>query len=214
MLPLVRPSSCAMRASSCARQATPASVTLDRGSGPRQLAFHPNGRVLYVLTQVSSELLTYQWDSSKGALKRVQLLPTELADFKGVKSGAHIEVSADGRFVEVLGVARGLWRGEGWPASQHDFDFEFLGLVGLADPPRPEVPAAVAACQQAGIRIIMMTGDHPETARAIARQVGLAAGDVLTGSEIAQMDDALLRKEKMSVRAPFDGTVDGGGGCH
>ena len=79
--------------------ATPASVSLATGSGPRQLVFHPNGKILYVLTQVSSELLTYRWDAAHGTLQRVQLLPTELADFKGVKSGAHIEVSADGRFV-------------------------------------------------------------------------------------------------------------------
>jgi Ca2+-transporting ATPase len=104
------------------------------------------------------------------------------------------------RGLRVLGVARGRWSGvaapgaaPGWPASQHDFDFEFLGLVGLADPPRPEVPAAVAQCRQAGVRLIMMTGDHPATARAIARQVGLSERDaVLMGHEIDALDDAAL----------------------
>jgi Ca2+-transporting ATPase len=105
-----------------------------------------------------------------------------------------------GRGLRVLGVAKGQWAGRQWPASQHDFDFSFLGLVGLADPPRPEVPAAVAACRSAGIRIIMMTGDHPATARAIAHQVGLVDdGGVLTGPEMAAMDDETLRRRLMAV---------------
>jgi P-type Ca2+ transporter type 2C len=98
------------------------------------------------------------------------------------------------RGLRVLGVAQGRWDGQAWPASQHDLSFTFLGLLALADPARPEVPAAVAACQSAGIRIIMMTGDHPATARAIARQVGLTKPDnVLIGSELRTMDDAALR---------------------
>jgi P-type Ca2+ transporter type 2C len=99
------------------------------------------------------------------------------------------------RGLRVLGVAEGQWSGSQWPASQHDFSFAFLGLLAMADPARPEVPAAVAACQSAGIRIIMMTGDHPATARAIARQVGLGEQhDVLHGTELRAMDDAALRQ--------------------
>jgi len=107
-----------------------------------------------------------------------------------------------GRGLRVLGVARGRWdapRGAGagappaWPGNQHEFDFEFLGLLGIADPPRPEVAAAIAECRAAGVRVIMMTGDHPATARAIARQVGLSERpDVITGPEIESMDDAAL----------------------
>ena len=105
------------------------------------------------------------------------------------------------RGLRVLGVARGRWRGPAlapdqsppWPQSQHDFDFEFLGLLALADPPRPEVPAALAQCRRAGVRVVMMTGDHPATARAIAQQVGLSARpEVLTGAEIEALDDAAL----------------------
>jgi P-type Ca2+ transporter type 2C len=97
------------------------------------------------------------------------------------------------RGLRVLGVAHGQWDGQPWPASQRDFSFTFLGLLALADPARPEVPAAVAACQSAGIRIIMMTGDHPATARAIARQVGLDKPDnVLIGAELRTMDDEAL----------------------
>jgi Ca2+-transporting ATPase len=105
-----------------------------------------------------------------------------------------VEAMAE-RGLRVLAVARGEWRGVTRPNSQHDFDFRFLGLLGFVDPPRTEVPAAIAECRTAGIRIIMMTGDHPATARAIARQVGLSErADVITGSEIAALNDTALRE--------------------
>lgn len=101
-------------------------------------------------------------------------------------------MAADG--LRVLAVARGTFAGPGWPAGQHDFDFEFLGLLGLADPLRPDVPAAVAACAAAGIRVAMITGDHPATARAIAQQAGIRADDVLSGTEMTALDDAALHE--------------------
>jgi Ca2+-transporting ATPase len=82
--------------------------------------------------------------------------------------------------------------GEAWPDTQHDFAFEFLGLVGLADPLRPSVSAAVAECRSAGIKVVMITGDYPATARAIARQAGLDAEGVVTGDELAVLSDADL----------------------
>jgi len=120
---------------------------------------------------------------------------------------AEVEAMAT-RGLRVLGVARGRWAGTTsgtaanpvWPKSQHDFEFEFLGLVGMADPPRPEVPAALAQCRRAGVRVIMMTGDHPATALAIARQVGLSERPaVITGAEIAQLGDAELRERLRHV---------------
>ena len=103
------------------------------------------------------------------------------------------------RGLRVLGVARGIWRSagatSGWPKSQHDFDFEFLGLIGLIDPPRADVPAAIAQCRAAGVRVLMLTGDHPATARAIAQQVGLSErAEVITGPEIMALDDVALRE--------------------
>ena len=110
-----------------------------------------------------------------------------------------VEAMAE-RGLRVLGVARGQWQGEAWPRSQHDFDFRFLGLLGFVDPPRPEVPAAIAECRGAGVRIIMLTGDHPATARAIARQVGLSErAEVITGAEMATLDDAALRERLRHV---------------
>ena len=97
--------------------------------------------------------------------------------------------------MRVLGIARGLTRPKDLPVNQHDFTFEFLGLVGLADPVRLTVPAAVRECITAGIRVVMITGDHPTTAQSIARQVGLSPSDqVITGTELEAMDDEQLQK--------------------
>ena len=94
--------------------------------------------------------------------------------------------------LRVLGVARATFTGNKWPASQRDFNFKFVGLVGLADPIRPSVPAAVKECQTAGIKVIMITGDYPATAMAIARQAGLDPEDVITGDNLKAMSDAEL----------------------
>ncbi|MDH5533209.1 MAG: cation-transporting P-type ATPase [Candidatus Pacebacteria bacterium] len=67
--------------------------------------------------------------------------------------------------------------------------YDFLGLVGLIDPPRKSVKGAIAKCQKAGIRVIMITGDHPITAQSIARQVGITADSVVTGHEIDFLSD-------------------------
>ncbi len=103
------------------------------------------------------------------------------------------------RGLRVLGVACGSWpapAGGGdaaWPASQHDFDFEFLGLLGFFDPPREGVAQALAECRDAGVRVLMLTGDHPATARALALQVGLARRPrVLCGDVIDRLDDRRL----------------------
>jgi Ca2+-transporting ATPase len=77
--------------------------------------------------------------------------------------------------------------------GQLERDLVFVGIVGFMDPPRPEVKDAIAQCQRAGIRVVMVTGDHPETARAIAAQVGIDSLKVLTGSEMVGMPDETLK---------------------
>lgn len=100
-------------------------------------------------------------------------------------------LAADG--LRVLGVARAVFAAEALPAIQHDFDFEFVGLIALEDPVRADVPAAIAECRAAGIRVAMITGDHPATALAIARQAGLdVEGRHLTGADLDALDDAAL----------------------
>ena len=87
--------------------------------------------------------------------------------------------------LRVLAVARAGFSGQELPGQQHDFDFRLVGLVGLEDPLRPGVPEAVAECAGAGVRVVMITGDSPETALAIARQVGLPVdAGVVTGAGI------------------------------
>lgn len=108
--------------------------------------------------------------------------------------GAQVDTMAkDG--LRVLGVARASHTGEEWPEGEHDFAFEYVGLIGLADPIRPEIPAAIAECREAGIRVIMITGDYPATAHAIATQAGLAVTDtsILSGDQIATIDDSALQ---------------------
>jgi len=97
--------------------------------------------------------------------------------------------------LRVLGVARGAFQQADLPGAQHDFTFEFLGLVGLADPVRPTVPAAVQECYTAGIRVIMITGDHPTTAQSIARQAGITPlNAIITGPELDAIEDRELRQ--------------------
>ncbi len=94
--------------------------------------------------------------------------------------------------LRVLAVARSPERPLTSPEDPHDVPFELVGLVGLADPLRADVPDAVATCRRAGIHVVMITGDHPETARAIARRAGIAADEVLTGPELETLDDDQL----------------------
>jgi Ca2+-transporting ATPase len=102
--------------------------------------------------------------------------------------------------MRVLAVARAsVSAGSVRPETPRDFPFEFLGLIGLADPLRPTVPAAVQECRTAGIRVIMITGDYSQTARAIAAQANLEAGEILTGAELEEMSDADLKQHVRST---------------
>jgi len=103
------------------------------------------------------------------------------------------------RGLRVIAVATAEWSHAPWPTTQRDFSYRFAGLVGLMDPPRPEAAAAIAECFNAGIRVIMMTGDHQTTARAIATQVGLGDDPILiTGKEMEALTDREL-SERLHV---------------
>jgi Ca2+-transporting ATPase len=97
--------------------------------------------------------------------------------------------------LRVLGVARGDTRPEESPEHPHDVPFALLGLVGLEDPLRTDVADAVTLCERARIRVIMITGDHPDTALAIARQAGFGGARVLLGPDIEKMSDETLAEE-------------------
>ena len=101
--------------------------------------------------------------------------------------------------LRVLGVAEADWDGERLPDTQRHFGFTFRGLIGLADPIRESVPDGVRQLQQAGIRVIMITGDYPATAGAIGAQAGIVSGSVMTGDEIAKLDDDELTRRIADV---------------
>ncbi len=86
-------------------------------------------------------------------------------------------------------------------AEAVEHELVFVGLSGMYDPPRPQAKAAIAQCQTAGIRVVMITGDHPETAVAIAREIGLASASelALTGVELDQLTDEALRQRVSQV---------------
>jgi Ca2+-transporting ATPase len=101
------------------------------------------------------------------------------------------ELAAQG--MRVLGVAKASYTGTSWPLSPEAFEFAWLGLVGLADPIRSTVPKAILECRQAGIRVVMITGDHPATAQAIAKDAGLPSEKIVTGTQLDMLNDAELR---------------------
>jgi len=111
-------------------------------------------------------------------------------------------LAADG--LRVLAVARR--QADVLPAGPRDAEeaLEFLGLFGMADPVRPEVPDALRRARAAGIRVLMITGDHPATARAVARKAGLDDGTVVLGAELPTSDTdlaALLADRSVSILA-------------
>ena len=147
----------------------------------------PDGRIIYC----------------KGAAEVVLPLCTRAA----MKDGA-VELSADlvstfhaaaetmaGKGLRVLAFA---WRElpENCQLAQVEAEMTLAGLIGLEDPPRPEVADALQTCRDAGIKVIMVTGDHPQTATAIAREVGLVrstAPVVITGEQLGRLSDIQLQ---------------------
>ena len=108
------------------------------------------------------------------------------------------EIARDG--LRVLGIAHGHHEAGDLPDSPYSFELNFAGLLCLADPVRTDVPAALAECARAGIRVVMITGDHPGTALAIARQAGFTdATQAMTGTELHALDDQALRARVRST---------------
>jgi len=131
--------------------------------------------------------------AAKGAPEAIAALCHLDADARTDLTAKTEALAAKG--MRVLAVAQAAHSGDAWPETQDGFDFRLLGLVGLADPLRPGVIEAVAECRSAGIRVVMITGDYPATAAAIARQAGLDAEIVVTGEALSGMDDATLAEQ-------------------
>lgn len=128
--------------------------------------------------------------AAKGAPEAIARL-CRLEPAAAAEMAAAVDAMA-ARGIRVLGVATAEVQNRKWASSQTDHSYTLTGLIGLADPTRASVPAAVADCRSAGIRVVMITGDYAATARAIASQAGIDEGEVLTGPELDALDEAGL----------------------
>jgi Ca2+-transporting ATPase len=160
---------------------------------------YPLSRGLLALSHVHRVPLSESYViAAKGAPEAI----ADLCHLDSAKAGEltqAVQVMAAGG-LRVLGVAKAYFKRAPLPGEQHDFKFEFLGLVGLEDPVRPTVEGALKDCYTAGIRMVMITGDYPGTAQNIARQIGLTPQDqVITGPELDQMTDADLQDRVRTV---------------
>jgi Ca2+-transporting ATPase len=132
--------------------------------------------------------------------------PEAIADLCHLTPAQHESLSRDvvtlaSQGLRVLGVARGVTCQGRLPEEHHELSLEFVGLLGLEDPLRPTVPAAVAECQAAGVRVVMITGDYPTTAQSIARQAGLSNCEtVISGPELDRMSDEDLARRIRDVQ--------------
>ena len=136
--------------------------------------------------------------ATKGAPEAI----ADLCHFDQKRTDGLIQVvntlAAEG--LRVLGVAKADYQGAELPKESHDFGFTFLGLIGFADPVRPNVASAVQECYTAGIRVIMITGDYPLTAQNIAHQIGLRSAEkYITGTELDEMSDEDLKQRIKDV---------------
>ena len=171
-------------------------------------AFHADWELVheYALSD-ALPAMTHVWRSGdgqhhvaiKGASEAVAALCGLTSDQLAAVAAQTLALADQG--LRVLGVARSTWGAAPWPASPgvpDGFVFEWLGLLAFADPLRLEVPAAIAQCRAAGLRVVMITGDHPATATAIARQAGLGGQNLadmqaITGSGLDALSDAALQ---------------------
>lgn len=154
---------------------------------------------------LSKELLalSHVWQSpdkedfviaAKGAPEAVLDLCHARKSEKAKTLGTVREMSEKG--LRVLGVAKAFFTESSLPNKQHDYDFEFVGLLGFIDPIRLAVPEAVKEAYNAGIRIVMITGDYPGTATFVARKIGLLhPDDHITGDQLSRLNHQELREK-------------------
>ena len=151
--------------------------------------------------------VTHCWQSSEGgavivAAKGAPEAIATLCNADAAQRAGILEhtaaIAARGR--RVLGVARAELQGSDFPDRPDGFAFSFIGLIALVDPVRQTVPQALRECYEAGIRVVMITGDYPGTAQAIASEIGLRSpGGVLTGEELQRLGDVPFRARVAEV---------------
>ena len=189
---------------SAAEPTDPMEIALHGARGAVQGAVSPGALAHAYALRPDLLAMSNIWDdgaalklSAKGAPEAIASL-CHLSVHEKAAMTAAVEAMAM-RGIRVLGVATATPRDRDWAETQHDYDYMLTGLVGLADPIRASVPGAVAECRSAGIRVVMITGDYAATARSIATQAGIADGDVLTGADLASLDDRQLAERLKTV---------------
>lgn len=128
----------------------------------------------------------------KGGLEGV----LKLCDISESDKTAILEKSKDyaQEGLRVLGVAKGEWEEDTYPEIQEEIDFSFLGIIAFYDPPEAHMEEVVQQFQQAGLKVKMITGDYPETAGAIASQIGLSNEKIILGDDIAGLQSSALHE--------------------
>ncbi|MDQ7772772.1 MAG: cation-translocating P-type ATPase, partial [Elusimicrobiales bacterium] len=162
--------------------------TLHRPSGepPAPLRAFAGGAALVLAKGAPERLL----EKCSSVLENGAIKPLDEAGRKKILA-ANSELASRGmRVLAAAAAARDLPAGAG--PDEMERDLTFLGLTGLIDPPRPETPAAVRTCLAAGMRPVMITGDQPLTARAVATEIGFPGGAAMTGAELDRADDRRL----------------------
>ena len=160
----------------------------------------PTSETLTQQFAISPELpaMTNVWNDEAGQLAVCKGAPESVLDLchasDALRQSVHTEVEKlAAKGLRILGVAQRRDMSNTKWTAQTDIEFVFVGLIGLADPLRSDVPPAIDECHRAGIRVVMITGDHPQTALAIAAQAGITTdGGVATGAELALLTDAAL----------------------
>jgi Ca2+-transporting ATPase len=155
-------------------------TSLLREESPRRstLPFDSAAKLMRVTVVERGDCVSYVKGAPEVLLRRSRLTQLERENWEEKAEGYGQEG------FRVIGLA--------WRSGEGEEDLEFLGLVLLWDPPRSEVPGAIRQAQKAGIRVVMVTGDHPATALSVAREVGIPPSRVITGLELEQLSDEAL----------------------
>jgi Ca2+-transporting ATPase len=156
---------------------------------------YPLSKELFAMTRVMENLNDHSITiSTKGAPEAI----FNLCKLNEADKTQHLktvnEMAKKG--YRVIAVADSIPTNNVYPETLQEFEFTFLGLIGFIDPIRAEVPNAIKECTNAGIKVIMITGDYPETAKSIGLQIGLdTSKKIVTGDELDKMDDEQLKQQ-------------------
>jgi P-type Ca2+ transporter type 2C len=177
-------------------------TSTDKRKNYEQIHEYPIGGLPPIMTHIfkvrntSSMKLEEYIIAAKGAVERI-LKQSDLPESTSREIEEQV-LNYTKQGYRVLGVGKGIWEGVNWPIQQDLFKFEFLGLIAFEDPPKDKIKDTLRTFQSAGISVKMITGDHKETAIAIAKQIelqGTAHQEItLQGNDIMRMSQEELRK--------------------